>query len=87
LKKQATTWLIVAAASFVLCGGNCFGLIGGILAFLAMQAADQGNVEDAESKLKWAKIVTIAGGALALIGIVSATIWYVVMGAAALAGH
>ena len=54
LKKQATTWLIVAVASFFFCGGaNCFGVIGGILAFLAMQAADQGNSEDGEAKLKY----------------------------------
>jgi len=79
--------LIVGVASFFLCGGNCFGAIGGILAFLAMQAADQGNTEDGESKLKWSKIVTIAGGALMLVGIALGMIWYFVVAAATIAGH
>lgn len=54
---------------------------------MAMQAADQGNVEDAESKLKWSKIVTISGAALVLISVVLGVIWYFVVAAAAVAGH
>jgi hypothetical protein len=52
-----------------------------------MQAADQGNVEDAESKLKWGKIVTISGAALSLILIVLSAVWYFVVIAATVAGH
>jgi hypothetical protein len=75
-------------ASFFFCGGaNCFGVIGGILAFLAMQAADQGNTEDGEAKLKWSKIVTISGAALGLITVVLGAIWYFVVIAATVAGH
>jgi hypothetical protein len=57
------------------------------LAFLAMQAADQGNIEDAESKLKWSKIVTISGAALLLVSMVLGAIWYFVVAAATVAGH
>lgn len=85
-KKQATTWLIVSIVSFFFCGGvNCFGLIGAVLCFLAMQAADQNNVPDAESKLKWGKITTIAGGAFALVSVMIAVIYYVVVIAATFA--
>lgn len=68
LRKQATQWLVIALVTFFLFGcGNCFGLIGAILCFLAMQAADQGHVEDAEAKLRWGKIITLAGLALAVL--------------------
>jgi hypothetical protein len=66
LKKQATTWLIISAVSLVVCG-CCFGLIGAIFCFMAMQAADQGNLADAESKLKWGKIITIVGFVLGIV--------------------
>lgn len=76
----------MAVVSFFFCGGvNCFGVIGGILAFLAMQAADQGHVEDGESKLKWAKIVIISGAALSLVLAALALIWYFVVFAATVA--
>jgi len=82
LKKQATTWLIVSGVSFLLCSGvNCFGLIGAILCFLAMQAADQGHVLDAESKLKWGKIITVTGAVLSLIGIALSLLYYFVVAA------
>lgn len=60
LKKQAQTWLIVSAASFVMCS-SCFGVIGAVLCYLAMQAVDQGNIPDAEVKLKWGKVITSVG--------------------------
>ena len=82
LKKQATTWLIVSAVSFLLCSGvNCFGLIGAILCFLAMQAADQGHLLDAESKLKWGKIITVTGAVLSAIGLVLSLLYYFVIAA------
>jgi len=37
---------------------------------MAMQAADQGNLSDGENKLKWGKIITIAGFAISLVLIV-----------------
>ena len=63
LKKKAQTWLIISAVSFFMCG-SCFGIIGGVLCFMAMQAADQGNLTDGENKLKWGKIITIVGFAI-----------------------
>lgn len=68
LRKQSTQWLVIALVTFFLFGcGNCFGLIGAILCFLAMQAVDQGHIEDAEAKLRWGKIITLAGLALAVL--------------------
>jgi hypothetical protein len=77
LKKQATTWLIISAVSLVVCG-CCFGLVGVVFCFMAMQAVDQGNVADAQSKLKWGKIITVVGFAM---GIVAAGISALVYGA------
>jgi hypothetical protein len=59
-KKRAQLWLIIAAASSVLC--TClFGVIGAYFCYIAIQASDQGNKEDAENKLRWGKIITIVG--------------------------
>ena len=66
LKKQAQTWLLVSVGSVVLCS-SCFGIIGGILCYMAMLAADQGNLSDAANKLKWGKIITIVGFVLGLV--------------------
>lgn len=85
LKKQSTTWLIVSAVSFFFCGGNCLGLAGGILCFLAMQAVDQGNLTDAESKLKLGRTLTIVGLALWLVLWIAFIIYYFVVIAATVA--
>ncbi len=66
LKKQATTWLIVSIALFVVCG-CCFSLSGTAFCYMAMQAVDAGNIEDAQSKLKWGKILTLAGFGVGVI--------------------
>ncbi|MET0791274.1 MAG: hypothetical protein ABW061_07105, partial [Polyangiaceae bacterium] len=59
-KKRAQIWLIVAASSSLLC--TClFGVIGAYFCYIAMQASEQGNREDAENKLRWGKIITIVG--------------------------
>jgi hypothetical protein len=59
-KKRAQVWLIIAAASSVLC--TClFGVIGAYFCYIAIQASDQGQREDAENKLRWGKIITIVG--------------------------
>jgi len=67
LKKQAKTWMIISIVSAFCCSG-CFGIIGAVFCHLATTALDQGNVADAEAKLKWGKIVTIAGAALGVLG-------------------
>ena len=66
IKKEAQTWLIVSLATVVMCT-SCFGIIGGALCYMAMQAADQGNLADAANKLKWGKIITIVGLLLGLV--------------------
>ena len=67
LKKQTQTWLIISIVSFFVCGCNCFGMIAAIMAYLAGQAVDQGNIPDAEAKLKWSKILTIVGMVIYLL--------------------
>lgn len=67
LSKQAKTWLIISAVSAVVCCNSCFGVIGAVFCYLAMQAADQGSIADAEAKLKWGKIITIVGIALGIL--------------------
>jgi len=52
--------------SFFFCG-SCFGVIGGVLCFMAMQAAEQGNLSDGENKLKWGKIITVVGFAIGTV--------------------
>jgi hypothetical protein len=85
IKKQATTWLIVSAVSFFFCGGNCLALIGAILCFLAMQAVDQGQLADAESKVKLGRTLTIVGFALFAVMAIVGIIYYFVVIAAAVA--
>jgi hypothetical protein len=46
---------------------SCFGIIGAVLCYMAMLAVDQGNLADAENKLKWGKIITIVGFVLGLV--------------------
>jgi hypothetical protein len=67
LKKQTQTWLIIAVVSWLFCGNYCLGIIAAIMAYLAGQAVDQGNIPDAQSKLKWAKILTILGIVLVVL--------------------
>lgn len=80
LKKQTQTWLIIALVTWFLCGNGCFGIIGAILAYLAGQAADQGNIAEAESKLKWAKMLTIIGVVLTVLAIIVYVILMFVVG-------
>src|SRR5262245_4424449 len=82
LKKEAINWLIAATASYFLCFClNLFAIIGGVLCFLSMQAAEQGQAEDAEAKLKWGKILIVSGGVLMAIVMASAALWYAVAAA------
>jgi hypothetical protein len=67
LRKDATTWLVVSAVSALACNGWCLSLAGGIMCFLAIQAADLGNLADARAKLKWGKILSVAGIGLGML--------------------
>lgn len=71
LYQQATIWLFVSLASSVLCVSLCLGIGGAVFCYLALQAASQGLVPDAQAKLKWGKIVTLVGS---VMGILSTTL-------------
>ncbi len=86
LKKQATTWLIIAGVSAFLCT-CCVGVIGAVFCFMAMQAADQGNLADAESKLKWGKIITIVGLVLGVLMTIGTVVVYAAEIMAAIGSH
>jgi UPF0716 family protein affecting phage T7 exclusion len=64
-------WLAVALASAVLCAGGCLlGLTGAAMCFLAQKAAEQGHLADADQKLRWGQILTIAGVAVGLLVVI-----------------
>jgi hypothetical protein len=67
LRKDATTWLVISGVSALACNGWCLSIAGGVMCFLAIQAADRGNVADGAAKLKWGKILTVSGIALGLV--------------------
>jgi hypothetical protein len=69
--RQAQTWLLVSLASSVLCASLCLGIGGAVFCYLAMQAASEGQLQDAEDKLKWGRILTLVGSA---VGIVSTSL-------------
>lgn len=73
LKKQALMWLIIS----FLCAG-C--IVAPIVAFLGMQAADKGDLEDARKKIKLAKIITFVMWGLSAILTVLYVILAVVVG-------
>ena len=51
---------------------------------MAMQAVDQGNLSDAENKLKWGKIISIVGFAIGVVlSLVFSAIWIAQLVAAA----
>lgn len=86
LKKQTQTWMIISLVTWFMCGNGCFGLIGAILCYMAGQAADQGNVADAESKLKWGKILTIVGLVITVLAIIAYVLFMFVFAGAAMVG-
>ena len=52
--------------------------MGAVFCYMAMQAADQGNLADAQNKLKWGKILTIVGLILGLLMTFGAVAYYIV---------
>lgn len=71
LYQQAQTWLLISLVSAVLCVSLCLGIGGAVFCYLSMQATSHGQLEDAEDKLKWGKILTLVGS---VIGILSTTL-------------
>ncbi len=74
LHQQATTWLVISLASSLFCGSLCLGLGGAVFCYLAGQSASHGLLTDAETKLKWGKVLTLVGS---VIGILSTTLWLI----------
>jgi cytochrome c biogenesis protein CcdA len=52
-----------------------FGVIGAYFCYIAIQASEQGNREDAENKLRWGKIITIVGLVAGVIMSIASVIW------------
>jgi hypothetical protein len=75
LEQEAVLWLVIALVSSVLCLGLALGIGGAIFCYLARQAAAQGLTADAEAKLKWGKILTLAGSVLGVLTSVLALIF------------
>ena len=67
LHKQATTWLVISLASSLFCVSLCLGIGGAVFCYLAMQAAQNGLLQDAEDKLKWGKILTLVGSVMGML--------------------
>jgi hypothetical protein len=65
--RQAQTWLLISLASSVLCVSLCLGIGGAVFCYLAMQAASEGQLQDAEDKLKWGRILTLVGSAVGIL--------------------
>jgi tetrahydromethanopterin S-methyltransferase subunit E len=61
LERQARLWLTIAAMSSVFCLSLCLGVVGVVFCHLALESARRGYVADARDKLRWGKIVTVAG--------------------------
>ncbi len=76
-------WMVLAGISALVCQGWLTGVIGFVFALLGKQEWDQGQYESAQSKLKWSKIVTIAGFALMGIGIAAYVLIFMFIGVAA----
>jgi hypothetical protein len=64
IERQAKTWLVIAIVSSVACLSLCLGIGGAVFCYLAMQAAAQGLLADAQDKLKWGKVLTLVGSAI-----------------------
>jgi hypothetical protein len=83
---QSETWFIIAIVSMFVCCTGIFGAVGAIMAHKAALLAAQGQMADAESKLKTAKILTIVGAAfLALVWLLWG-LWLVIGGGLAMLG-
>lgn len=71
LERQASAWLVISLLSSIACASLCLGIGGAVFCYLALEASKNGYPADAEDKLRWGKILTLAGSA---IGIVATTL-------------
>jgi hypothetical protein len=80
---NTTTPLVLGIVSMVICGNCLLGIPAIILAVMAMNAKNVGNIEDARSKAKTSTILSIVGFGLAAVGMV---IYFLVFGIALATG-
>jgi hypothetical protein len=80
---NTTTPLVLGIVSIALCGNCLLGIPAIILAVMAMNAKNVGNIEDARSKAKISTILSIVGFGLAAVGLV---LYVLIFGLALVAG-
>lgn len=69
IKKQAQTWFIISCVSFF-CGCGIFAAVPIFFAWKAKQAADVGNAQEFQDKVKIAKICVFIGWGLLVLSII-----------------
>lgn len=79
LQKSLETWFVLSLISIV-CGCGCLAVVPIYLTYAGKKSLSEGNVADAESKLKIAKICIIAGIAYAVVATVLTVLYLVVFG-------
>lgn len=67
IERQAKSWLVIALVSSIGCLSLCLGIGGAVFCYLAMQAASQGLLADAQDKLKWGKVLTLVGSGIGVV--------------------
>jgi hypothetical protein len=74
LGRIARRWLALSLGT-LLFGGCCFGLVGASFQLLAIQALGHGAVRDAQEKIYWGRIITIAGTIMQVLLLVIALLY------------
>lgn len=72
-RPNATPWIVFSVIE-LLCCNLLFGILGLVFSLQGKSAADQGNIAQAQSKLKLAKIMLAIGIALTLVATAIAAI-------------
>lgn len=67
LEQEAHYWMLLSAASIVLCG-SCMSIAAVLLCYMAQQDARRDDLAEAVTHLRWGKRVTIGGVLLSVLG-------------------
>ncbi|MFC1641833.1 hypothetical protein ACFL5O_03965 [Myxococcota bacterium] len=86
LEKSMNTWFILSIVSIV-CGCGCLAAVPIYLTHAGAKSLAEGNVADAESKLRIAKICIILGLVGYVLAIIGWVIWAIVFGGLAAVGN
>jgi cytochrome c biogenesis protein CcdA len=84
LEKSLKTWMILSILTFF-CGCWCLAAVPAYMAYAGQKSLAAGNVADAESKLKIAKICTILGFVWGVLSAIGGILYYVLVVMAAVA--